>query len=316
MTSAIFNNVQANAAVANSSTIRTQESKKKEETTFSFGSSDVKGKGDNPLLSLDDIDTAATELEEKNEKANSGVRGFFGKALYDWTTKNDEIADEAMDTLKDNRNVFAKDGVIDNQELVQLNKDLKEAQDASKEYRHGQADRISTVAAGAAGVIAAGSTGGLGTTAAAAGAKVLTKELLLGDEYDALGKDGIKDAATVAVWSAGGAAVGAATKTAGLATKIGANVIKDQACMLATSEAHRELYKNGDVGTIAKTMVLSAATHTVASKIKTSSKAGDFVKGQSLTTGKQGMDVAVSNVSRALMEGVTNNAAEQNALAQ
>ncbi len=311
---AIFNNSVSNAAVANGSTVRKQETKKKDDNLTLATTTTVK-KDDGVLQSIDELDAAVTELEEKNEKDSSGVRGFFGKALYDWTTKKDELVDESMDVLQDHRKEFAKDGVIDDQELAQLNKDLKVAKEVSSDYSNGQADRISNVAAGAAGVLA--SAGGpIATTAAAVGAKVLTKELLLGDDYDGLGKDGLKDAATVAVWSAGGAAVGALTKTAGLATKIGANVVKDQACMLVTSEDHRELYKNGDISTIAKTMALSTGTHFVAGKLNTSSKAGEFVKGQGLYAGKQGVDVATSNVSRVFMDATVENATEKQTLAE
>lgn len=270
MTSTTFVNVSSNAASAQSSSIKDDKAKKKD---HEVQSGNPKAEPKSFISTVAELDEKIEKLEKESEKTKGGL---FSK-VYNVFSKKDNKLDKELEELKAAKKMAQADGVVTQQELAMINKEYSETQDSLKTYKDGKkkaADTTSTIAAIGAGVAVGIATGGVGLVAGAAigavasgGAKMLTKEVMLGDEYDMLGKEGIKDGLISAAYGATGGLVSAAGKAAapllvngaskaGIALSQGAakaigqygtKLVADEALMVGIKVANGQEVTAGDV---------------------------------------------------------------------
>ena len=217
-----------------------------------------------------EYDKKIADLEEKIEKTSSGV----WSGVYNAFSKKDEKMEKELEDLKRARTEFS-DGIT-KQELKEANTELTQADEGLDTYKAGKkkaADTASTIAAIGAGVVVGVATGGTGLVAIAAGAaasggaKMLSKEAMLGDEYEMLGKEGLTDGAISAAYGAAGGVVGAAAKTIAPAlgngaarvgvkmteattqtvAKYGTKLVADEAFMVGIKKMNGQEVTMGDV---------------------------------------------------------------------
>jgi hypothetical protein len=183
------------------------------------------------------LDEKIARLEQTSEKTQ---KRLWSKVYNIFSKKDDKLQQELSELKAAKSSALADDGIIDAKELKQIEKEYKEADESLKDYMKSKkkaADITSTVAAIGVGVAITAATAGTAAPAAAAGiaataattstaatagsiaiaaagsavTKVATKEGMLGDEYKAIGKEGLKDGLISAAYTA----VGGVTSIAG-----------------------------------------------------------------------------------------------------
>ncbi|MEW5819128.1 MAG: hypothetical protein AB1782_02970 [Cyanobacteriota bacterium] len=270
MTSTAFVNVSSQAVSSQSNSVKNRDDKKKDDTVRN---NESKAESKSLINSVAELDNKIEKLEKEAEKSSGS---WFGK-VYNVFSKKDNSLEKELEELKAAKKAAQADGVVTKEELAKINKEYTEADSSLDTYKKGKkkaADTTSTVAAIGAGVVAGVATGGASLVvgaavcAAASGvAKVATKEGMLGDEYQALGKEGLTDGAISAVYGAAGGVVGAAAKavapaigqgaarmgvtmteaTAQTVAKYGTKVVADEALMIGIKKANGQDVSFGDV---------------------------------------------------------------------
>ncbi|MEW5819828.1 MAG: hypothetical protein AB1782_06525 [Cyanobacteriota bacterium] len=254
------------------------------------------------------IDKQIAKLEKEVKKSQ---KGFFSGIFNIFSKKDNKMRNE-LKQLKKVRANGMKDGKIDLSELNSIIKEFKDAEKSLGVYKSAKkavADIVSTVVAIAA-TIAVNAIPGVGTVAsialaaaASATAKVASKEAMLGYEYDALGKEGIKDALISAAYGATGAATSAVSRVArfGSAAKVALGTSGDVGLTLAFDENARKELLNGNFTRVAVIATTSAAFRYVGTRI-------DAIKG-SITSdvAKESLEEAANNTVRE----TTNKAASK-----
>lgn len=278
-----------NSNVQSQSKSNSQKSNKSNSKDNNYFSKD-KGSSsvvENPIDTMEELDAKISDLEEKTEKTQ---KGFFAKC-FNLFSKKDEKMEEELHELKDAKaKALEDDGKIDKEEFNTINKEAKESEESLDDYKESKkkaADTTATVGAIAAGVAVGVATGGAGLVAGAAiagaasgVAKVAVKEVCLGDEYEALGKEGLKDGLISAAYGASGGVIGAAAKVAApvaaqgmsrvgvavtekaaeTAIRYSSKVVVDEGVMVANKMANGEEVSFSDVAVTAGASILFTRT--------------------------------------------------------
>lgn len=239
------------------------------------------------------LDQRIAELEKKAKKSK---KGFFSGIYNMFSKKDNKLNDELKELKAVRAAALADDGRIDANELRVIKKEFNEANESLGKYKDGKkstANLVSTVAAIGAGIVVgallAPVTGGaslavvaagIATTAVAGGiTKVATKEMMLGDEYEALGKEGMKDFAVSAAYAATGGTTAAITKGASLAVQVGVGAVGDVGITLAVDEEARNQVAEGNFSKVAIIAASGAVFRGGMGKISAAQNATGFTKG-------------------------------------
>lgn len=253
-------------------------------TSFNKLSLDIEKQTITSKDAINELDQKIANLEKESAKTQKGIFS----SLYNMISKKDNTLDKEITELKAIKEAaLADDGKIDANEMKHINKELKDADEKLIEYKKSKksfANLVSTCAVIALGICLAPFTGGTSLLATAGGiaavaticgiAKVGINEQLLDDEYEALGKEGLKDGLIAAAYSVTGGVLGAATKTASLGVKVGVGTAGDVGITIAVDKDVREQIGEGnftDIAIIAgSSLVFRGATGAItASKAST-----------------------------------------------
>ncbi|MEW5819097.1 MAG: hypothetical protein AB1782_02815 [Cyanobacteriota bacterium] len=254
------------------------------------------------------LDAKIAELEMKAKDSKKGL--FSG--IYNLFSKKDNKLEKELNELKAVRKAALEDdGKIDANELRLIKKELGEADESLQTYKKGKkgvADIASTVVSIGVGIAVGAAlapfTGGAsllvtaaciaGTAAAGGVAKVASKELMLGDEYEALGKEGLKDGLIAAAYSATGGVTSAVTKGASLGVKIGVGAVGDVGITLATDENARKELAEGNFTRLAIVAGSGAVFRGGMSKLSSAKVSGSLVHAKEFATSTSGKIVLTS----------------------
>jgi hypothetical protein len=221
MTSANFNNIPAQVATASSDEIKKQTGNAESgEVIFNFSPENQQA------INV----TVGETVKLLEEEAKNSTGGLFGKAYNLFTSKDNKLNREVKEVKEVYNNALKNDGNIDVNELKQIEKEYNEATERLGNYKEGRkfaADVTSTGLAIGASVALTAATGGLGTVAGvalvssgAALTKVGSKEVMLGDDYNAIGKEGFTDGLFTGLGAGTGVVLGKVTAASSLLTKI------------------------------------------------------------------------------------------------